>query len=114
MFSATLGLARGPSRRITLIQLALLNLGAALAIGGRMWDSRGAFALGVTIFAFVIGWVTWQVHRLWRRSVNRRFAIIGTFYRLAGASVLIGATIGAALGIGATTRPPTSSIAACT
>lgn len=101
MFSATLGLARGPTRRTTLTQLALLNLGAILVIGGRLWGSRSALAAGATFFTLVIGWVMWQVSRLWNRSVNRRFAITGTFYRLAGASILIGATLGAALGIGA-------------
>jgi nitrite reductase (NO-forming) len=101
MFSATLGLARGPSRHTTLTQLALLNVGAALVVGGRLWGSRAALAAGATIFTVVIGWVMWQVARLWSRSVNRRFAITGLFYRLAGASIVIGATIGGALGIGA-------------
>jgi nitrite reductase (NO-forming) len=101
MFSATLGLARGPSRRMTLTQLGLLNLAAILVIGGRLWESRGSFGVGASIFMLVIGWVTWQVDRLWRRSVNRRFTFTGTFYRLAGVSVILGATIGAALGVGA-------------
>jgi nitrite reductase (NO-forming) len=101
MFSATLGLARGPSRHTTLTQLAFLNLGAILVVGGRLWGSRAALAAGATIFTLVVGWVLWHVDRLWSRSVNRRFAITGVFYRLAGASIIIGATIGAALGIGA-------------
>jgi hypothetical protein len=101
MFSATLGLSRGPSRRITLTQLSLLNIGAALVIGGRVFGSEVALALGATTVTLVVGWVLWLVDGLWRRSVNRRFAITGIFYRMAGASIVIGATIGGALGIGA-------------
>lgn len=101
MFSATLGLSRGPSRRVTLTQLALLNLGAILVIGGRLWDSRTALALGAATVTIAIVWVLSLVDRLWRHSVNRRFTITGTFYRLAGVSIIFGATIGGALGIGA-------------
>jgi nitrite reductase (NO-forming) len=49
----------------------------------------------------VISWVTWQVHRTWKTSINRRFAVTGTFYRLAAMSLLLGASIGGALGVGA-------------
>lgn len=101
MFSATLGLSRGPSRRVTLTQLALLNLGAILVISGRLWDSRTALALGGTTVTLTIVWVLSLVDRLWRHSVNRRFTITGTFYRLAGVCIIFGAAIGAALGIGA-------------
>ena len=62
------------------------------------------------IFMVVIGWVTWLVHPMWRATVNRRFLITGTFYRLAGVSLLVGALIGGALGIGAF-DDPTSYIA---
>lgn len=101
MFSATLGLSRGPSRRLVLAQLLLLNLGALLVVGGRQWHSDGALGSGVVIITLVIGWVTFLVHRLWRSSVNRRFAMTGVFYRLAGASIILGATIGGALALGA-------------
>jgi nitrite reductase (NO-forming) len=101
MFSTTLGLSRGPSRRLTVTQLGLLNLAAISVIAGRLWDSKTAFATGVAIFVCVIGYVTWQVHAMWKRSVNRRFATTGTFYGLAGTCLLLGATIGGALGIGA-------------
>ena len=101
MFSVTLGLSRGPRRWVTLTQLAFMNVGAALVVGGRLWGSRITLAAGATFFVIGVGWALWQVDRLWRRSVNRRFAITGTFYRLAGWSILIGASIGAALGIGA-------------
>ncbi len=101
MFSATLGLARGPDRRGALVQLGLLNAGALSVIAGRLAGSDAVFAAGAAVFVGVIAWVTWQVHRMWRSSVNRRFSITGTFYRLAGASVLLGASIGGAMGIGA-------------
>jgi mannitol-specific phosphotransferase system IIBC component len=106
MFSATLGLSRGPSRCITLSQLTLLNIGAALVVGGRVFGSRVALALGAMTVTLVVGWVIWLVDRLWRRSVNRRFAITGIFYRMAGASLIIGATIGGALGIGVFSDAP--------
>ena len=99
-FSTTLGLNRGPERSQTLMQLALLNLGALLVIGGRLWGSAASLATGATVFVIAIGWVTWQVHMYWRRSINRRFAITGTFYRLAGLSIILGASIGGALGAG--------------
>lgn len=105
MFSATLGLSRGPARSTILTQLALLNLAAALVVGGRLWDARAAFIAGVTIFVVAIGWVGWQVNRLWKRSVNRRFAITGTFYGAAAASIIVGAAIGGALGIDAFDGP---------
>jgi nitrite reductase (NO-forming) len=105
MFSATLGLSRGPARRRTLAQLAAMNAGALLVIGGRAWDSQSVLATGAGIFTLAIGWVSWDVHRLWRGSVNRRFAITGTFYRLAGLSIIIGASIGGALGVGAFDDP---------
>ena len=105
MFSTTLGLSRGPSRRTVLMQLVLLNIGAALVIGGRFAGAEAAVALGATIVTLSIGWVLWVVSRLWRHSINRRFAITGTFYRMAGVSILVGATIGAALGIGAFDDP---------
>lgn len=73
MFSTTLGLARGPSRRTTLIQLAFLNIGAMLVITGRIWGSAVALALGASSIALVLGWVMWLVDRQWRRSVNRPF-----------------------------------------
>ena len=105
MFSATLGLSRGPSRRTVLAQLALLNVGAALVIGGRYAGAELALGIGAALVTLAIGWVLWLVDRLWRRSINRRFAITGTFYRMAGASILIGASIGGALGIGAFDDP---------
>ena len=101
MFSATLGLSRGPTRTLALTQLGLLNLAAVFVIAGRLVDVPEALAVGAIIFVTVISWVTWLVHRMWRDSVNRRFAITGTFYRLAGVSLLLGASIGGALGIGA-------------
>lgn len=101
MFSTTLGLSRGPARSRSLTQLGLLNLGAALVVGGRIWSWPGVLAAGASIFIATICWVTWQVHLLWRRSINRRFSITGTFYRLAGLSIIVGASIGGALGIGA-------------
>ena len=101
MFSATLGLSRGPTRRRTVAQLALLNAAAVLVICGRLFESKVVFAVGATVFTAIIGWVTLQVHRMWRASVNRRFSITGTFYRLAGISLLLGASIGGALGVGA-------------
>ena len=101
MFTTTLGLSRGPEREQTLMQLGLLNVAALLVIGGRIWSSTASLATGATIFVIAIGWVTWQVHRYWRRSTNRRFAITGTFYRLAGLSIILGASIGGALGAGA-------------
>jgi hypothetical protein len=100
MFSTTLGLARGPQRSQSLTQLALLNIGAALVVSGRLWDEAGVLAAGAVVFAVTICWVTWQVHRVWRRSSNRRFSITGTFYLLAGLSLLVGASIGGLLGTG--------------
>lgn len=105
MFSATLGLSRGPSRSVTLIQLGLLNVAAILVIMGRLVGEPGVLAAGVSIFVPVIAWVTWQVHTMWSASVNRRFSITGTFYRLAGVSLLFGSSIGGALGIGAFNEP---------
>ncbi|HYO47468.1 MAG TPA: hypothetical protein VEY33_12355 [Gemmatimonadota bacterium] len=101
MFSTTLGLSRGPARSQSLTQLVLLNLGAALVVGGRLWSWPGVLVVGASIFVATICWVTWQVHLLWRRSINRRFSITGTFYLLAGLSIIIGASIGGALGSGA-------------
>lgn len=101
MFSATLGLSRGPQRSMTLTQLGLLNLAAVLVITGRLAGEATILAGGVVLFVLVIGWAAWQVHRLWRTSINRRFSITGTFYRLAAVSLLVGASIGGALGIGA-------------
>lgn len=101
MFSATLGLARGPDRRTTLVQLGLINVAALSVIAARLMDLQAVFVTGVTVFVGVIGWVALLVHRLWRSSVNRRFAVTGTFYRLAATSLLLGASIGGALGAGA-------------
>ena len=101
MFSATLGLSRGPRRLGALLQLGLLNAGAVAVIAGRLAPSDALFAAGAAVFVVAIGWVSWEVHGMWRTSVNRRFAVTGTFYRLAGASVLLGASIGGAMGIGA-------------
>jgi nitrite reductase (NO-forming) len=101
MFSATLGLSRGPGRGGVLTQLTLLNAAAILVIGGRLIGESAVLATGASLFVPVIAWVTWQVHLMWRNSVNRRFSITGTFYRLAGTSLLFGASIGGALGIGA-------------
>ena len=101
MFSATLGLSLGPERPRTLAHLGLLNIAAVMVITGRLIDQEAVLASGVVLFIAVIGWLLWQTHRMWSRSVNRRFAITGTFYRLAAASLLLGASIGGALGIGA-------------
>ena len=101
MFSATLGLSPGPTRLPSLIQLGLLNSAAILVITGRLIGEEAVLATGAAVLVAVIGWVTWQVNGMWRRSVNRRFSITGTFYTLAGTSLLVGASIGAALGIGA-------------
>jgi nitrite reductase (NO-forming) len=100
MFSTTLGLARGPARWLTLTQLALLNIGAVLVVTGRVWSLVYVLAGGATIFVATVCWVACQVCVLWRRSINRRFAITGTFYALAAFSVILGASIGGALGIG--------------
>lgn len=101
MFSTTLGLARGPSRTSTLVQLGLLNAAALSVIIGRWADLQTLFVAGVTAFIGVVAWVAGQVHHLWRSSINRRFAVTGTFYRLAAACLLLGASIGGALGAGA-------------
>jgi nitrite reductase (NO-forming) len=100
MFSTTLGLARGPRRSQSLTQLALLNLGAALVVSGRIWRPEGLLAIGAAVFAATICWVTWQVHAMWHRSSNRRFSVTGTFYLLAGLAIIVGASIGGALGTG--------------
>ena len=100
MFSATLGLARGPARAESLTQLALVNAGAALVILGRLVGSTITLAAGAIAFVIAIVWVIIRVDRLWRVSANRRFAMTGTFYRLAGISVFVGATIGGAIGLG--------------
>jgi nitrite reductase (NO-forming) len=105
MFTTTLGLSRGPKRSQSLLQLSLMNIGAGLVVGGRVWDEQWLLAIGASVFVVTVGWVSLQVHLLWRRSINRRFAIAGTFYRLAGLSILFGASIGAALGIGAFDDP---------
>ena len=101
MFTTTLGLARGPKRSQTLTQLGLLNVGAALVIAGRVWSSTPRLVMGATIFVVAVCWVAWQVNGYWRRSINKRFAITGTFYRLAALSIILGASIGGALGAGA-------------
>lgn len=101
MFSATLGLSRGPSRRTAVTQLVLLNAGAALVVTGRLAGETAVLVTGASVVTMTAGWVVWEVHRMWRLSVNRRFSVTGTFYRLAGASLLLGASIGAALGAGA-------------
>jgi NADH:ubiquinone oxidoreductase subunit 6 (subunit J) len=75
LFSATLGLARGPARSMTVFQLKLLNVAALWIIIGRLIDFETLFIAGVSIFVGAIGWVTWHVHRMWRSSVNRRFAL---------------------------------------
>jgi nitrite reductase (NO-forming) len=105
MFSTTLALARGPSRQRALTQLAALNVAAALVISGRLWNVVWVLTVGASIFVLTIGWVTWQVNSQWRRSVNRRFAITGTFYTLVGLCVIGGASIGGALALGAFSDP---------
>ena len=105
MFTATLGLARGPSRTSAVSQLALLNAGAVLVVAGRWAGHRMAFVAGATLVVLTVIWVAWQVDGMSRRSVNKRFVITGTFYRLAALSVVTGATIGAALGAGAFDDP---------
>jgi hypothetical protein len=105
LFTTTLGLSRGPKRSRSLLQLSLLNIGAGFVVGGRVWDEQWLLAIGASVFVVTVGWVSVQVHLLWRRSINRRFAITGTFYRLAGLSILFGASIGGALGIGAFDDP---------
>lgn len=100
MFSATLGLAPGLERRWATAQLALLNVGAGVVIWGRLAGLPWLLATGATTFVVGIGWAALEVHRSWRRSPNRRFAVTGTFYRLAAVSVLVGAAIGGALGAG--------------
>ncbi|MGH2806564.1 MAG: hypothetical protein ACRDKT_04740 [Actinomycetota bacterium] len=105
MFSTTLALARGPARSHTLLQLALLNTGAVLVVGGRLWSAPPLLATGASIFLVVICWVAWQVLAVWRTAANRRFAVTSTFYLLAALSIVIGGSIGAALGIGAFDDP---------
>jgi nitrite reductase (NO-forming) len=101
MFSATLGMARGPSRSTVLGQLALLNVGAAGVAAGRIVAEPWVLALGATSFIAGIAWSGVLVHRMWRASPNRKFAVTATSYRLAVVSILLGAGIGAALGTGA-------------
>ncbi len=105
MFTATLGSARGPSRQTALQQLALLNLGGALVIGGRLFGVRTVLALGATVITVTISWAAWEVRRMWRRSIGRRFAVTGTFYSLAALCILAGASIGLAMGTGAFKDP---------
>lgn len=101
MFSATLGMARGPSRGTTLGQLALLNAGAAGVAAGRMSATQWLLALGAALFVAGVVWAGALVHRMWEASPNRRFAVTATFYRLGVVSIVLGAGIGAALGTGA-------------
>jgi nitrite reductase (NO-forming) len=101
MFTTTLGLSRGPARSRTVTQLALLNLGAFLVVIGRLGNGSAILAIGASAFVLTVCWVAWDIHTYWRRSINRRFSITGTFYRLAGLSIILGASIGGALALGA-------------
>ncbi len=101
MFLSTLGLARGPKRSTTLSQIALLNASALLVVWGRWANETVVLVAGATMVVAMIVWVSFQVGRISRASVNRRFAITGTFYRLAAISIITGASIGGALGAGA-------------
>lgn len=100
MFSATLGLAKGPARRTVIAQLALMNIGVAGVAAGRVFSSKPILAVGASSFLVALLSAAIVVHRLWRRSLNRRFAITGTFYRLAMASVVMGSGTGWAVASG--------------
>ncbi|MGH2736325.1 MAG: hypothetical protein ACRDKZ_12150 [Actinomycetota bacterium] len=101
MFSATLGVSRGPDRPVLLGQLALLNAGAAGIIGGRLFDLTILLGLGATALVAAIISAALITQELWRSALNRRFASVRVFYGLASISLLLGAGIGAAMAIGA-------------
>jgi nitrite reductase (NO-forming) len=101
MFSATLALSPGPSRRAVLVHLAALNAGAAGVTLGRVMDAPLLLGAGATVFTAAVLWLGVTVGRLWRGSPNRRFRATGHFYSAAVASVVLGASLGWALGAGA-------------
>lgn len=99
-FSAALGMTRPIDPRVSLGQLAGLNVGAGLLLTGRLAGSHGLLVAGGTTFALSCIWAGTTVERLWRRSVQRRFAVTRMFYGLATASIVLGALLGIALGAG--------------
>ena len=100
MFSATLALAPGPSRRAAITHLVFLNLGAAGITLGRVLDSRALLAAGAVAFTGALLWLGIVVVRLWRGSPNRRFRATGQFYTAAVSSAVVGATLGWILAAG--------------
>ncbi|MDQ3646301.1 MAG: hypothetical protein M3345_05120, partial [Actinomycetota bacterium] len=100
MFSATLGVAPGPRRATTLVQLVLMNAGVIGISAGRVFEIVSLVAIGALSFLTAVVWSAIVVRSLWRRSLNRRFVETGVLYSLASVCVVLGAGMGVALALG--------------
>lgn len=100
MFSSTLGMAPALPTVVVRAQLALMNLGAIGVIVGRASSAEALLGAGAVTFLGGAMWGGITARRAWTKGLGSRFAMTRTYYSLAVVSLLFGATLGAALGLG--------------
>jgi hypothetical protein len=92
-------LLRAPGRRRTWARLALVG-GAALLAAGVATTSTPAIAAGATLNAAAVAVSWWRLHQDRRAALGPRFAWMVRGYERAHGAYLIGALLGALLGVG--------------
>lgn len=100
MFSSTVTRAREPRPVAVRGQLGLLNAGVVGVVVGRLFGSDVFLVVGGSAVPAGVVWAALVVHRMWRSSLDRRFESMRRFYGAAAVSLVLGATIGVAMGTG--------------
>ncbi len=104
-FASALTATPPPQQLIVWTQFVAVSAGAAMVAVGYPAGRSGLVAAGGACFVLAMALLGWFVVRAWRLALNRRHAVPVWMYVGAVACVLVGGTIGAAIGSGAVHDP---------
>ena len=104
-FAVTMTASPDPPPQLVWAQFALVNIGALLIVAGHPSGRGSMVAIGGGAFVAGTGLLGWIVARAWRRSINRRHALVMRMYLIAVGCVIVGGAFGAIVGSGAVSDP---------
>lgn len=99
-FSTALAMAPEPARIHPVASLFLLNAGALSIGAGRVFAVNRLTGAGAALFLTGALWSVAVAAGRWQKGLGTRFRVTRSYYLLAGASILAGGLVGAALALG--------------